>query len=414
MKASPSPKTINRVKGTLHPHVERFARGGAVSGVVALGLVLCGGCSVYDEGLLDVGPARTQTFAMSAGAAAAIAPMARAGQFGGAVAGAGAASVPVPGYSSTLCGDGLLSAGELCDIAIPSGMPGACPSACASTDACWKAILGGRGCETSCILIAAACGAKDGCCAAQCNPGSDADCSGSCGDGVVDAARGELCETGPYAAASQRCPVAQDCVDTNPCSEDAISGSASNCNATCMHTPIATSRSGDSCCPAGANANTDSDCLPRCGNGVREGSEACDGTSGCDPGCNLTVTSAQRVCLAANSGYGCSECECTHCTEQLFACGNSGDVEFDRTCTSVEACAVQHHCVGRACYCGIALTDLDCALFGNGPCRDVIERAAGSTNPYVVTALTIDPTSSLGRAQTLGYCRSIHCARECL
>jgi hypothetical protein len=120
------------------------------------------------------------------------------------------------------------------------------------------------------------------------------------------------------------------------------------------------------------------------------------------------------VCLAANSGYGCSECECTHCTEQLFACGNSGDVEFDRTCTSVEACAVQHHCVGRACYCGIALTDLDCALFGNGPCRDVIERAAGSTNPYVVTALTIDPTSSLGRAQTLGYCRSIHCARECL
>jgi cysteine-rich repeat protein len=34
--------------------------------------------------------------------------------------------------------------------------------------------------------------------------------------------------------------------------------------------------SGDGCCPAGANNNNDSDCVPRCGNGVTEINEQCD------------------------------------------------------------------------------------------------------------------------------------------
>jgi cysteine-rich repeat protein len=41
---------------------------------------------------------------------------------------------------------------------------------------------------------------------------------------------------------------------------------------------------GDGCCPDGANATTDSDCEPRCGNGVREPGEACDGSS-CPSSC---------------------------------------------------------------------------------------------------------------------------------
>jgi hypothetical protein len=44
----------------------------------------------------------------------------------------------------------------------------------------------------------------------------------------------------------------------------------------------------DGCCPAGADAVSDLDCDPVCGNGIVESGEECDGGSLCTPGCIKT------------------------------------------------------------------------------------------------------------------------------
>ena len=75
------------------------------------------------------------------------------------------------------------------------------------------------------------------------------------------------------------------------------------CNAMCTHTAI-TAPSGttaDTCCPGGANHNTDVDCAAMCGNGVVEGpGETCEppGTATCDATCHRIGPTAFRVTTA--------------------------------------------------------------------------------------------------------------------
>jgi hypothetical protein len=56
-----------------------------------------------------------------------------------------------------------------------------------------------------------------------------------------------------------------------------MAGIPSQCNVECLVEAITRPRSGDACCPDGANANNDNDCKPYCGNGVVETGERCDG-----------------------------------------------------------------------------------------------------------------------------------------
>jgi cysteine-rich repeat protein len=66
----------------------------------------------------------------------------------------------------------------------------------------------------------------------------------------------------------------------------------------CTFPPITMPMSGDGCCPAGANANNDSDCAPVCGNMIVEVNEQCDdgnlnNNDACNNMCRLnTVTAA--------------------------------------------------------------------------------------------------------------------------
>jgi hypothetical protein len=53
---------------------------------------------------------------------------------------------------SPWCGDGMLQDDELCDVAIPEGMPGACPTECEPLDACHAAKLMVAGCHSQCGL----------------------------------------------------------------------------------------------------------------------------------------------------------------------------------------------------------------------------------------------------------------------
>ena len=166
-----------------------------------------------------------------------------------AVAGAAA---PAP-----RCGDNHVDPGELCD--------GNCPASCDDGDPCTKDALTGSDCNVRCVSAPITASAADGCCPDGASSLTDSDCSVSCGNGVVEA--GETCDGD--------CPTA--CNDGDACTSDRLVGAAARCTAECISTAIGVPVNGDACCPKGANATNDNDCKPKCGNGVVESGEACDG-----------------------------------------------------------------------------------------------------------------------------------------
>jgi cysteine-rich repeat protein len=121
-----------------------------------------------------------------------------------------------------------------------------------------------------------------------------------CGDDMVEG--DELCDGD--------CPTS--CDDGDPCTTQALLGSASSCDARCELTLTITGPADDDqCCPAGANANNDNDCEPVCGNGATEPGEVCDDHNlesgdGCDPSCsyfnNLSVLSGYPARVGFSDG----------------------------------------------------------------------------------------------------------------
>lgn len=175
-----------------------------------------------------------------------------------------------------------------------------------------------------------------------------ATCHFTCGDGTVDAELGERCDiaitTGPGA-----CPTT--CDDGMACTADVTSGSG--CQAECEHAPITVATSGDGCCPAGADATTDGDCAPVCGNMIVESPETCDTAiasgagacpSSCDDGMSCTSDALQAggTCTAAcvftpitahANGDGCCPPGATPALDDdcRLGCGN-GVVNPGETC----------------------------------------------------------------------------------
>ena len=176
----------------------------------------------------------------------------------------------------------------------------------------------------------------------------DAACRFTCGNGVIDTQFGEICDTG-IASGAGACPAS--CDDAQACTTDVLSGSG--CEAECVHAPITAAVDGDGCCPAGANANTDSDCEAMCGNGIVEAGELCDtgivaGIGACPTSCDdLQACTTDTLlndgsCMAACSftpitapadGDGCCPPGATALTDDDCSadCGN-GVVEPGETC----------------------------------------------------------------------------------
>ncbi|MEZ4402784.1 MAG: DUF4215 domain-containing protein [Kofleriaceae bacterium] len=186
------------------------------------------------------------------------------------------------------CGNGVVDAGETCDTAIASGA-GACPTTCNDGQACTTdALVAGGTCQAACTATPITTPVNgDGCCPTGATPATDTDCVPGCGNGIVDP--GETCDraipVGPGA-----CPTT--CSDGMACTRDVLTGGGT-CTAACTFPPITMPANGDGCCPAGANNTTDSDCAPRCGNGVVETGEQCDdgnmnNTDACSNTCTLT------------------------------------------------------------------------------------------------------------------------------
>ena len=177
------------------------------------------------------------------------------------------------GDCSPSCGNGALEPGESCDVKIPAGQPGACPSSCDDGNACTVDTLQGTGtCNAGCSTQAITqCAPGDGCCPTGCTANSDGDCSPSCGNGALEP--GESCDVKIPAGQKGACPTS--CDDGKVCTIDVLIG-AGTCNASCGAKTITQCASGDGCCPAGCTANSDGDCQAVCGNGALEPGESCD------------------------------------------------------------------------------------------------------------------------------------------
>ena len=384
-------------------------------GLVLALAALSGACSVYDEAL-SAGSRPTQVLDSAGRNAAGRGPSPDAGYAGGPLSpdwGMATGNAGAAGSRPNLCGNARLDGDESCDTAIKAGLPGACPSACSTKDACVRARLEGSACQARCVFSAPSCADADGCCPSDCSAAEDSDCSASCGDGIVQTAQGETCEIKPGVATELACPSDASCRSEDACMRAVLKGSRSNCDLRCEQQPVTHAQSDDGCCPPGGNANVDSDCQPKCGNAVREAAEQCDGGSDCGSDCKLLAKPVANACVASLGGSGgaCERCECEQCGAAVSACVASGVAQRDKSCLAVEQCATQKDCAGTGCYCGNAL--LLCAVAPLGDCVSQIEQAAGTRSWITIQAQYLDASTALGRAQALGECRRAKCSDVC-
>ncbi|HVZ73748.1 MAG TPA: hypothetical protein VHJ20_15320 [Polyangia bacterium] len=263
------------------------------------------------------------------------------------------------------CGNGVVEPGEACDKGATT--TGACPTSCPpSPSACLVSALVGAvdDCTRRCALtpVSACAATADGCCAPGCTAANDPDCSPTCGDGVVQPANGEGCDTAIAAGLPGACPTR--CSDGVACTRDLLVA-AGTCAATCLSVPITEPIAGDGCCPPGADATLDPDCAAVCGNGVAEPpAETCDYAAGagacpvtcpagdaCAPVSNdgavgtCTAACVAHPVTACKAGDGCCPAGCTieddaDCPE---TCGD-GVLEADEICDRAITAGQPGHC----------------------------------------------------------------------
>jgi hypothetical protein len=212
------------------------------------------------------------------------------------------------------CGDGSINGDEQCD----SSVARACPNGQLGSISCID-------CQEVRDCVAPRCG--DGVCTATADESSATcpeDCGSRCGDGAVNGT--EECE----GTQAQACPPGQ--LGTRTCTDCHFVG-------TCV-----ASRCGDGVCTAAANETTATcpgDCGSSCGDGVVNGTEACEGnqTRSCAPQIGTqTCTDCQFVgtCTEPRCGDGvCTASANESTTSCPQDCGSSCG---DGVVNGAEAC----------------------------------------------------------------------------
>jgi hypothetical protein len=287
------------------------------------------------------------------------------------------------------CGNSVIEPQETCD---PQS---SCPTACPQIGCQLRTLDQPDTCGAKCIngdLQAACLAQSDGCCPTGCTANNDIDCAATCDNGVIET--GEQCDplaTCPTSCPQQACQI-YELFDSGTCGAQCVAGGQQTA---CVN--------GDGCCPGGCNANTDSDCMPTCNNGIVEAGETCDPLASCPTscaanGCQLYAVASAGTCQAAcapssqetacvdNDACCPGSCSSNNDNDCTAICGN-GVVEAGETCDgncptcnesftcytsigSAATCDVQCH--QPVTTCGIG-GDQCCAFDGNG-CGAVNDR----------------------------------------
>jgi hypothetical protein len=246
------------------------------------------------------------------------------------------------------CGNAVIESGETCDPLA------SCPSVCEQVGCTLRSLANPASCTAACVDSGTqtACANGDQCCPSGCNATNDSDCAPGCGNGVIEA--GETCDP------VETCPTSCRSIG---CSLYTLQGS--DCTAECVQTGTQTvCQNGDGCCPAGCNANSDSDCTPTCGNDVIETGETCDPPGSCSCGteaftCYQTTGAAatcdlkchqpiqtcglQDSCCAYDGSSGCSSSTDLDCAGPRWAYTPwPGGISYTTaSCTTISVYGIQ-------------------------------------------------------------------------
>ena len=308
-----------------------------------------------------------------------------------------------------VCGDGFVQSGvETCDDGTENGQPNKCNATCTGTtsaDCGNHAVEAGEDCD------------EGGVNTATCN----ADCSlPACGDGIRNPAAGEACDDGNASnddGCLNSCEVAS-CGDglinagVETCDDGAENGQPNKCNATCSGTTVAVcgngvQESGEDCDDNGESATCTATCtISECGDGIVNASagETCDdgGDNGSPNHCNATCSGTTAAVCGNGVQEGTEACddgsESATCNADCTA-ASCGDGIVNATAgeacdDSGESATCNVNCTVASCGDGTVNTTAgeECDTGGaSATCSATCETITPTTGFRVDTARIIDP-----------------------
>jgi|HubBroStandDraft_6_1064221.scaffolds.fasta_scaffold04320_8 hypothetical protein len=130
--------------------------------------------------------------------------------------------------------------------------------------------------------------------------------------------------------------------------------------------------------------------------------------------CATGLSCQSGMCALSQASPACSACLLANCSSMYTA------VDADPLAIAVANCGLENKCVNTCCFCSGGPC-ASCTGYGDGPCRAVIEMAAGVESPSVcatdgptLSANCENSSNSCGKANALATCEAAMCQSQCM